>query len=533
VGERVVLGAVVHNGRVPATSPALGAVRPRTSVAARRRDPWITWRIPLLVGVVALAIRLSVVLRGGGLYGYYGYDDGVYFSAAASFVFGRLPYRDFLLLHPPGIMLVLAPFAELGRLTSDRDAMAVARAAFLLLGAINVALTARLAGVLGRTAALVAGGLAAVWVHAVYVDRVPLLEPVGNLFLLIALLLLTQRGRVRAGRAELLAGLALGLSIGIKVWGVVPFAILGVFVLVTRGWRAGVRMGVGAAVAGLVVCGPFFLAAPREMFRMLVLDQIGRPEIGPSAIERPPLMLGVTAYVGKQDVPLVVAISLGLGVLLLALGALALREPRARVWMALLVGNVLLILAAPVYFAHYSAFLAVPLALVIGAGAAEVARSLRGRPVLLRRGLAAVTATALAVLGLLTASLSWGRPYPGDRLAAFLPESGCVRADDPGALIQLNVLSRNLERGCTVHVDFTGITYDLLARTRADGTPVSRRRNADWQRYARAYLMSGSSTVLVRGAANGFSQATQRQLRQLPVLGRVDGWRVLGPPTTR
>jgi hypothetical protein len=508
-------------------------MRPRTSVAARRRDPWITWRIPLLVAVVALAVRLSVVLRGGGLFGYYGYDDGVYYSAAASFLFGRLPYRDFLLLHPPGILLALSPFAELGRLTSDRDAMAVARVAFLLLGALNTALTARLAGVLGRTAAVAAGGVTAVWVHAVYVDRVPLLEPLGNLFLLVALLLLSQQRRLRASRAEVLAGVALGLGICIKVWGVVPLAIVGIAVVLTRGWRAGVRMGIGTAVAGLVVCGPFFLAAPRAMFRMLVTDQTGRPEIGPSTVERPPLMLGVTAYFGKQNLPLIVAISLTVGLLLLALTALALREPRARVWVALLLGHVLVILAAPVYFAHYSAFLAVPLALVVGAGAAVVARHLRGRPLTLRRGAAAIAVTALAALGLLTASLSFGQPYPGARLEAFVPEKGCVRADDPGALIQLNVLSRNLQRGCTVHVDFTGITYDRLARTRPNGTPVSRRRNADWQRYARAYLMSGSATVLVRGAGNGFSRATMRELRQLPVLGQVGRWQVRGARATR
>jgi hypothetical protein len=156
---------------------------------------------------------------------------------------------------------------------------------------------------------------------------------------------------------------------------------------------------------------------------------------------------------------------------------------------------------------------------------------LRGRSLALRRGLAIAGTAFLALLGLGSASLSFGAPYPGARLAAFVPKAGCVQADDQGALIQLNVLSRNLRRGCAVDVDFTGLTYDRLARHHADGTPVSRRRNADWQRYARAYLTSGSATVLVRGAGNGFSLATLQQLGQQPVLGRVGNWKVLGPPT--
>ncbi len=43
-----------------------------------------------------------------GLHGYNGdgYDDGVYLGAAIRFVNGVLPYRDFALLHPPGIVLL-------------------------------------------------------------------------------------------------------------------------------------------------------------------------------------------------------------------------------------------------------------------------------------------------------------------------------------------------------------------------------------------------------------------------------------------
>ena len=65
---------------------------------------------------------------------------------SSSLLAGRVPYKDFLLLHPPGVMVVLAPFAELGRLTSDSFGMTVARLAVMALGA----LTAVLVYVVGR-----------------------------------------------------------------------------------------------------------------------------------------------------------------------------------------------------------------------------------------------------------------------------------------------------------------------------------------------------------------------------------------------
>lgn len=56
--------------------------------------------LSLVVATTAVVVRLLMVLRGAGLGGMLSYDDGVYYSAAGSLVWGRLPYRDFLLLHP-------------------------------------------------------------------------------------------------------------------------------------------------------------------------------------------------------------------------------------------------------------------------------------------------------------------------------------------------------------------------------------------------------------------------------------------------
>ena len=76
---------------------------------------------------VAFTARLLPVVRGGGLTGIIDYDDGVHFAAAIGLVHGQLPYRDFLLLHPPGIVLVLSPFAGLALVIGEPMAFGGAR----------------------------------------------------------------------------------------------------------------------------------------------------------------------------------------------------------------------------------------------------------------------------------------------------------------------------------------------------------------------------------------------------------------------
>ena len=105
-----------------------------------------------VVFALAVAVRLAGTFRGAGLYGLGNYDDGVHFAAALGLVNGLLPYRDFLLLHPPGVVLAMAPFAALSWLIGEPDAMAVARVSWMLLGGVNTVLCALVLSPLSRTA---------------------------------------------------------------------------------------------------------------------------------------------------------------------------------------------------------------------------------------------------------------------------------------------------------------------------------------------------------------------------------------------
>src|SRR6478609_8110290 len=147
---------------------------------ASLESPWVvrsgTDRLIVLgIVLVAFIVRSVPVLRGAGLEGYLGYDDGVYFSAAVALVDGLLPYRDFLLLHPPGIALLLSPFALIAGATDDATGFAVARLAFMAIGAANAGLVALAAGRFGRRAGILSGILYAVWYSAARAERTTIL----------------------------------------------------------------------------------------------------------------------------------------------------------------------------------------------------------------------------------------------------------------------------------------------------------------------------------------------------------------------
>jgi hypothetical protein len=120
----------------------MGGVSATSSSLISRRT-WLRGPVADAVAIAALAfvLRFGIVLfSNGGPGGMYGYDAGVYYSAADALTFGRVPYRDFVFLHPPGLMLLLTPFAALGRLTTDHAGYVVANLFFDVLAAINAVL---------------------------------------------------------------------------------------------------------------------------------------------------------------------------------------------------------------------------------------------------------------------------------------------------------------------------------------------------------------------------------------------------------
>jgi hypothetical protein len=469
---------------------------------------------PLVVGIAAVAFlaRLLPVLRGGGLMGVLAYDDGVYFGGAEALVFGRLPYRDFLLLHPPGILLALSPFGLLARWTTDSTGLAVARLAFMAVGALNATLAYRVGRRLGPVAAVTAGLFYALWQPAVYAERTTLLEPLVNLGVLASLLLLGD-GRSTSRRQAVAAGAALGLATAVKLWAVVPLGVLLGWLLLRRRRSAALPYAVGAAAAAAAVCLPFFVLAPARMMRLVVLDQLGRTNNGISTWDRLAGMTeaGVVAHVVGAQLPLLTAALSVLGGLAAAL--VTWRCPPARPWCALLAAQTALLLSGPSYFSHYATYVAPALALVVGAAADLARRALRSRARVLQPVAVATGVLAALALALVTQLHPEGRTRPDRQVRTDAASVRCVAADTPAILEVSDLLAHDLRNGCAVLVDPTGLTYDQDHGDLAAGnTVVARRADVEWQHRLTRYFARSEAVILQRGDPDGLSLATLRSV---------------------
>lgn len=480
------------------------------------------------VGVLAFAVRLSPVLAGGGLRGLGNYDDSVYYAAADSLSFGRLPYRDFVLLHPPGISLILLPFAVLGRMTSDPVGMLVARLAFMALGAVNAVLCVRVAARWGLAAGLLAGCFYAGSLPAITAERSTLLEPIGSTMLLLALLLLLRAGPT-SPRIELLAGAALGFAPCIKIWYVVPWAVVVLWQVASNRPKSAWRTVWGGLIPLALIWIPFLVLTGRRMIDMVIVQQLLRPPATTSRLARLPKLLGVARIVPDHTFARYIAIAVGLALILAAV--LCWQARQARLVVLLLVAGFALLLESPVYFEHYPIVLAAPAALTAGIGLGPLVRATAGWRRRAGQGVMVLALLAVGASAVLSARLPANREFPGTKLARALPERGCVIADDDAALIELNRFSEDLRQGCHVEVDVTGLTYGVYARHHPDGRPVSRRSNVDWQTFLRSYLTSGSAFILVRQTGTGLSRDTEGFLAQAPVIGRANGFTLRGVRT--
>ena len=87
-------------------------------------------------------------------------------------------------------------------------------------------------------------------------------------------------------------------------------------------------------------------------------------------------------------------------------------------------------------------------------------------------------------------------------------------------LVTAGVLARDLAHGCPTRIDVTGSTYGVDRVVGPNGRTMPRALNPLWQKDILGYLLSGQAAMVARVEARGFSVATLRVLRRLPVLYR-------------
>ncbi|MGI8761406.1 MAG: glycosyltransferase 87 family protein [Jatrophihabitantaceae bacterium] len=498
-------------------------------VAAARRVMSLPLADEALVFALALAARLYVVLGSGGLLGNYGYDASVYYAAGDGLAHGRLPYRDFVFLHPPGIVVVLAPFAWLGRLTSDHTGFVTASLAFTVLGALNAVLVVLVAKRMGvqRRGTLLGGVFYALWLGAVGAEFLTRLEPLGNFFVLCGLLAFLTARTSSNRYLALVTGAAFATAASVKIWWAVLLLVVLAWHVVARRPRRELVLAVGGAAATLLVLdGPFFLLAPSQMWHMVVTEQLGRYPDQTTTATRLLQLSTFNRLVPQPPHAVVLLVAAAFVLVVLALVATAWSNRSARLVAALSVIQVVVLVVAPSWFTFYPDYLAPALALTVAAalGPARTRTALAAR---LSRWawLPVAYASAVAVLVFAVHQGDSVRAFPGARLARAVAQQRCVMSDSPMALIELDVLSRDFANGCRNWVDVTGRTYGPdAAPLDAAGVPVGRPENQKWQRDLRAYLLSGNAVIIIRADGTGPSAATWATVRRGGVLAAADGY---------
>ena len=445
-------------------------------------------------------------------------------------VHGQLPYRDFLFLHPPGILVALAPVAAAGRWLGESSGWEVSRLVWMVSGSLASVVVLAILLPLGKLPATVGGCAYAVFPGAVLVERTTYCEGLANLCLAVALLLVIREVAARprgpdqrhpAVTAPLLAGVLLGFATTVKIWGLVPLGVVCVYAVVALGLRRGLAVAVGGAAAITAVCLPFFLAAPAEMWRMVVLDQVGRDQ-GTAFMLRSAQIATMGRLTEGGIAAFVVIVTL---IGLTACSVLAWRVKPYRVVVPLLATTVGLLLVSPIFFPHYLGNVAVPLALLAGVVAAVITAPPG------RHGWRAAATIALGVIVIIDV-LALSRIRSGDSVPAELaevvrPAPGCLTSDDPNNLLAIGVVGRNISRGCRLVVDLGGYSHDL-----SRGATVRRGRNAAWQQTVLEYLGSGELALATRfDQGRGLTAATASEIRSWPVRLEVEGFELRQPPS--
>jgi hypothetical protein len=237
-----------------------------------------------------MLIALSVGLMAFGIYlwqlsvpefvGFY--DSGVYLAATIHLVSGALPYKDFVFVNPPGLLILLSPIGALSRIFGSHDGLIIARISNSLVTAADVSLLAWLVRHRGRVAMVIAGVGLAILPVALIVSSGVRLEPYCLFLVLLGALIICSSdfGRpVISKRALILAGLLFGLAASIKLWAFFPF-VAALVCLMPR-HKSRVLVFVCAAAGGFAIpVLPFFLAAPHSFLSQVFGAQfLAKPNV--------------------------------------------------------------------------------------------------------------------------------------------------------------------------------------------------------------------------------------------------------------
>ena len=491
----------------PGAEAPAGGVPARSRLAAAWRDPVAI--VITAATVLALGLRIYELSRPGYLLGLTEYDDGSYFGSSVHLVGGILPYRDFVFVQPPGILLLMAPAALVAKVTGTAAGMAIGRVLTMLASAAGVVLVGLLVRHRGALAALIACGVLAVFPAAIAAAHTVLVEPWLVLFCLLGALAVFDRDRLTAsGRRLAWGGVAFGFAGAIEGWALVPVLVV---LAISLPWaRRALTFAAGVAGAFLVAVLPFAVLAPGRFYQSLIVAQVGHR----AAVLRVPVWGRLKEMTGLSHVNLPGQADLLVAqvhlrehstivftvviLVLLTVGGLAAeiavtrRPPPPLDGFALVTSALIVILfLLPTQFHyHFAAFLAPFLGLAIALPAARLltpgwergkdggtGRPAGGPLAWVATGLAAALLVVFTIFqvraeGQLKAIIA---PTGPGSIAAFgraIPPGSCVATDEVSLLILADRFVTHVP-GCSPMVDGTG-TDLALSRGGTPGTGAGR-----------------------------------------------------------
>jgi len=455
-------------------------------VGERLRGYWLsnTGKVILLATLLALLLRLFTLTRPGYLTGITEYDDGVYLGGSIRMTQGQLPYLDFSMVQPPGILELLLPVALIAKVTSTVKALALARLLTVLASTACVPLAGNLVRYRGVVVTAVTCGILAVYPPDITTAHTLLLEPWMNLFCLIAMNIAFRRGHLARPWMLLWAGIVLGFACTIKFWSGAPALVLLVVCLVvsTERWRRVRNYLIGLVIGFCAPASPFLILTPMAFIRSTIFDQADRQgspvalgirlanltglidiynnhgTLSFNAGAHSMYAAGAAAGIGDSNtlglLPFLATI-----VLAAAIGAGYLLQRRSLSHLEWLALATAVIAAAAVtgysaFFYHYADFPAPWLALTVGSASGALA----GRGV----RFSTVAVRGFAVFIVLVAALQIREIYPmrqstAEGMAALIPNNACVVTDEVSLTIAADRFTA-LPPGCPDIIDSLAVT---------------------------------------------------------------------------
>ncbi len=435
----------------------------------------------IVVTVLAIALRLYQLTRPQYLLGVTEYDDGTDFGSAVLLIHGYLPYRDFIIVQPPGITLLMAPVAAATKAAGTAWGMAVGRILTAVAGGVRAGLAGLLVRQRGLLAVLLASGIVAVYPASVQSAHTVLLEPWLVLFCLLGALAVFDGDQLATTRRLAWGGLAFGFAGAVKVWAILP--VLVVLVLTARQPRRAVTFAAGVAAGFLVPVLPFAALAPRTFYHSVVLAQLVRMDVVRVALSyRLHQMTGLTDFSSLGPIPLTIVT---VAIIVLIAGCCVAASRRSGEWprpleqfaYAATVLTIIAFLWPADFYYHYAGFLAPFLALSIALPVARLVGTFqatgphRAARWLARYGVAG-TAVVLVIMAVIQVSFETSLQPPlapttpgltGDVISQAeraIPPGACVLADQVSYAIAANRFDPS-RPGCVPMVDGVGTDYSL------------------------------------------------------------------------